>query len=268
MTLVWFRAWVLVLFCFLGGGAISQASVDHHAGRGKAKPRVHASELEVTIPQGELEWQKPLSVLEGMSNRSVSSSGFKMTATPTSSAHLEFSTSSWIPESLVIDSMVSNASAFRGAGVPQLSMGFISPAFLVRGPFQVSWIAGLSFLRLKRDAQWTVNGAPSSGIQALDLFPLRAGVEGVDVFSSWFLGFVDLAFCPSLLITERSVLDEARIRGALPLEFSMGLGNDLRWLNTSLRGAQLRVGFLVTSGGFISGDLSGRGVRAGFSFPL
>jgi hypothetical protein len=182
---------------------------------------------------------------------------------------LEVSSSSWIPDSVVMDSRLTNASTYHGFGVPQMSLTFVT-APLVRGHgATLSLLAGVSFVPVRRDGTWTgESGAPVAVVDPLYVVPARLGAEGeLTVRGPWSL-YADAAVSPTMGFTTRTVFNDGKTIFGLPFEASAGVANDLRWMSASLRGIQLKVGGMATFGDLTSEGFSGKGVKAGVSFPM
>lgn len=185
-------------------------------------------------------------------------------------ARLEAFASSWVPNSLSTESRFSNVSSFQGGSVPQVAVSFLSAPLTRWRRASVSLLAGAAFVSLSRVGMGPTSpiAVPKQERQDMYVVPVRLGIEGAYPLPGPWSVYSDLALAPTIGVSSRTVFDDGRAVFGIPLEISAGAANDLRWLTSSLQGIQLKAAGVWTVGNVASADFSGKGIKAGLSFPL
>jgi hypothetical protein len=185
-------------------------------------------------------------------------------------ARIELSASSWVPTRLRVPTHLDDASGFTGSGVPQVSLTFLSSPVVRMGRFSTQLLAGAAFQMLTRKGTYSSNVTASVRPieESLYLIPVRLGADAKLELHSLASLYSELAIVPVAGFTTRTLFDEGRTTLGIPLQVSLGLTHDLRWLSTSLQWMQLKAGADATASFLTDSDFSAVGAHAALSFPL
>jgi hypothetical protein len=257
-------------------GVILQSSAESRtlkASHSQVTPPVHEA-LSVSVPQSDIVVTTSAKDRSALSSASSSASLSAIAADDAYSPllggvpHLAFSASSWNPTDLNLSSQIGDATSFERMKSPALGLEFIAAPFARYRHASFSLLGGVGFSRLYRTGSYSSLNVTQAVQQKLYLLPVVLGVESsLELSRTWRI-FAKTAVCPTGGATERSVFDDGRTVYGVPLEFAAGVGLDLRWMMSALRGTELKADVLQSVGTVGSGDFSGRGLRAGVSFPM
>lgn len=221
-------------------------------------------DVDVSVPRSEL------TKAQGVEQNSVDTT-FSLFATHYGQGpQLELSASTWVPGSLTVGSGLKGVSAMEGMGVPTTSLTLLSSPVTRWHSLTVNLLAGIGFGVFNRNGTYPGDDAtPARPIEEnFYLIPVRVGVEAqLGIVGPWS-AYGGFAVVPMMGFTTRTIFDDGQTTFGLPLEVSMGVSNDLRWLSSSLRGILLKAGVDATASPFATADFSGVGAQAGVSFPL
>lgn len=232
---------------------------------GAARAELGSEEVSVPVERGEG------FAAQGERSEYAAGDEFEVAVRRNSGSRVEIGLSSWAPSALSAETRLSDATDFRGAGVPQVTLQFATAPLLRWRALSLSGVAGVSFSLLKRTGTYPgVASSPAYGVsENLFLFPVRLGLESRVAFYGPWSAYVSASLLPTIGFTTRTVMDDGQTILGLPVGASAGIAHDFGWLGGRFSGIQLKAGVDATYGRWSRRtDLTGLGAQAGVSVPL
>lgn len=187
-----------------------------------------------------------------------------LAAIPITHHEFEITASSWTPKNFHLPSIVSDPSDFSRAGLPLLSINYITKSYDVGSSGTLSTKLGLSYMSLNRTGE--IGGLYShTGTETLNLFSVRLGAEySIKDALPWSLEpAFGLYLLPTWLAASRTELDNGLSSYGFPFEVSADLLYRSSHLSKLVGSSDLVLGVGVHDiyGSVSDSDMSGLGVQ-------
>ena len=176
-----------------------------------------------------------------------------------SQSTIEAGLSSWIPSNLQTPSRLSNPGAYVGTGIPALDVNLLRP---LNSAFNLK--LGMGLLMTHRFADLNVLGETQSEEETASIISARLGVEFLipKISTPVFRPYLTGALLPSMVLTNRTALDQGNNYFGVPVEFGVGS------LVALTKTFGLDLGVTETLGSINGSSISGMGVNALVRLPL
>lgn len=182
---------------------------------------------------------------------------------------LEVVVSSWSPRDLENASIIDGASPWQVSGMPYFSAGVLINPWDTGFASQLAFKLGLGFASLTRQATLQYLSTSEIVNQGAYLIPVQAGVEYSPSVLTWknVSGHLGVFVMPTMLLTQRSAMDDGTSSVGVPFQMTLGSQIDLKkWVSIPM---QLTVDWVATYGGIRGGgNLFGTGIGAGIRTAL